>query len=797
MPIEDNTSELVVVDVSKYKKIKRRLRESEERYRILFENIPLGVYRTTPNGQVLDANPAFIRMLGYRTFEEFAEKNLNEESQELKYPREEILRILETAGELRGFEVQMVRKDGSTIYIRENAEVFRDETGKVLYYEGTIEDITEKRNMEELVAKRSRELEVLNRILISGNKAATLQHLLEIMSDYIVEMLKFDIVCIFLLDRAQETAVLNVSRGLPPAAIRQVQSFPIIAPPYRDVFIHGKSIYADEYFFNLMGPKFPHRPGWMGMAVIPLLSGDRVIGSLHVASHSHREFLADDRAILELIGKEAGVLISKFLAESAMRESEEFYRTLVETSPDIIILVNLNDEILMANRQFLQIAGFKLEEDVRGRNVLDFIPPEEHARFRNTWADLLKKNHIATAEFNLVSSNRRLIPIEISASVIIDAEGQARQLIVFARDVSARKLAERELKENEQIFRRTFEAIPDPAYVFLRQSDGKIVLHLANNAARQFSKNRIQDYLGLELEEIYLDHPQIVSHVKEAFSSGKILSEVMLFKERESEVERWLMADYVKTSENNLLWITKDITERKMSEEKVLDYQEQLRSLTSALTLAEERERRKIAVSLHDHIGQQLAFCKMKLEGTVGAKGGSLQQNKDLDEIRQLLEQIIEDTRSLIFELSPPILYELGFDAAVEWLVENIQKRFNLGLTVKVDSRAGQLEEDMQIILFQIVRELFVNVAKHSQAKNAWISVKRDKTYIQMEVGDDGRGFDTDPMLPQRKFDSSGFGFFSIRERLKHLGGVFRVESREKEGTKVFLKLPLRYNRPI
>ncbi len=120
----------------------------------------------------------------------------------------------------------------------------------------------------------------------------------------------------------------------------------------------------------------------------------------------------------------------------------------------------------------------------------------------------------------------------------------------------------------------------------------------------------------------------------------------------------------------------RDITERKASEEKIRVYEEQLRSLASELTLLEERERRRIANDLHDHIGQNLALSKIKLGELRASVSSSLV--KPLHEIHGLIEQTIQYTRSLTFELSPPILYELGFEAAVEWLAEQIQEKHGI-----------------------------------------------------------------------------------------------------------------------
>ena len=233
----------------------------------------------------------------------------------------------------------------------------------------------------------------------------------------------------------------------------------------------------------------------------------------------------------------------------------------------------------------------------------------------------------------------------------------------------------------------------------------------------------------------------------------------------------------------------RDITQRKQNEEKLLRYQEQLRSLTLELILTEERERRKIAVNLHDHIGQQLALAKMKLETLHGGKA-HFGQDRAVKEISQILAETIRGTRSLIFELSPPILYELGFEAAVEWLAESIHDQFHFQIDVESNKRGEPLNDEMQVMLFQIIRELLLNIAKHSQARRAKIEVRRGHRHIRILVEDNGIGFDGDKYFSPK--NASGFGFFSIRERLHSLGGDLRVESEVGKGTSIFLRVPLR-----
>lgn len=229
-----------------------------------------------------------------------------------------------------------------------------------------------------------------------------------------------------------------------------------------------------------------------------------------------------------------------------------------------------------------------------------------------------------------------------------------------------------------------------------------------------------------------------------------------------------------------------EIAERKRTEEKIRSYQEELRSLASELSLTEERERRAIATDLHDHIGQILALTKIKL--------GELQhqtKGKTLEEIRELVEQSIQYTRTLTFELSPPILYELGFQAAVEWLAEQIQEKHGIRVSVDGDEAVGPLSDDIRMLLFKAVRELLLNVAKHAHARQTTVIIRQEGEGLRIMVADDGEGFDVS-LLEGPAGSTRGFGLFSIRERLSHFGGWLEINSQPGEGTTAILHTPLK-----
>jgi PAS domain S-box-containing protein len=232
-----------------------------------------------------------------------------------------------------------------------------------------------------------------------------------------------------------------------------------------------------------------------------------------------------------------------------------------------------------------------------------------------------------------------------------------------------------------------------------------------------------------------------------------------------------------------------DITERKKAEEQLLIYQKQLRSLALELSLSEERLRRQMAMNIHDHLGQNLAISKIKLDSLRKSLDDS-EHLKKTDEICDLIHRAIDSTRSLTFELSPPVLYELGFEAAVEWLVGTLCKRENICWEFFNERKTKPLEPDVRILLFQSVREILVNITKHAFAKKISVAVNKVNSQIQVSIIDDGVGFELNKVKIS-DISKRGFGLFSVRERLANIGGRFEIESEPGKGTKVLLTAPL------
>jgi len=241
---------------------------------------------------------------------------------------------------------------------------------------------------------------------------------------------------------------------------------------------------------------------------------------------------------------------------------------------------------------------------------------------------------------------------------------------------------------------------------------------------------------------------------------------------------------------NRLLMNIVDITQVKAAEKKLIDYQQQLRSLTNELSEKEENERRNLGMYLHDRIGQSLSVLKMQLEMLASELAGSDDRDK-CKSILKTIDQTIRDTRVLSYELSPVILHELGLEVALSWLAEQTERQHNIAIAFKSDKKAMRLDEGLKIILYRSVHELLNNVVKHAWAQHVAVSIKRRNGQVQITVEDDGVGFDPFQIEGIAAVER-GFGLFSIKERLHFLGGSIIIKSALYKGTRITLLAPLK-----
>jgi signal transduction histidine kinase len=233
-----------------------------------------------------------------------------------------------------------------------------------------------------------------------------------------------------------------------------------------------------------------------------------------------------------------------------------------------------------------------------------------------------------------------------------------------------------------------------------------------------------------------------------------------------------------------------EIEIRKENENELISHRQRLRTLSSELMEIEDKERRQLATELHDQIGQSLSAVKMYVDSLTSSTSNSDTRER-LQLIAGIVDQTVQDVRTLTFELSPPILYELGLHEALEWLAEDFLEKHSLKITIGCDKCPHCTSPAFLALIFRTIRELLTNVVRHADADTAEIEVRCAGEAVRLIVKDNGCGMTNDP-AKDSKNNSGGFGLFSIRERIVNIGGTVVIDSEKDKGTTITLTLPVK-----
>jgi two-component system sensor histidine kinase UhpB len=367
------------------------------------------------------------------------------------------------------------------------------------------------------------------------------------------------------------------------------------------------------------------------------------------------------------------------------------------------------------------------------------------------------------------------------------------RFLVVARDITQRKEAEEALRVSEERYAMVMHGAGVGIWdidmrtndVYLSPRWDAIVGYARGESPRTVSAWKA------------LVHPDDVDRVQTellAVNSGKTTSLDIEYRIRHRDgAYRWVQSQGIAVYDDDgqpyrMAGSLIDITERKAAEAQIAQYQQQLRRLAAELVMAEEQERRRIAQGLHDDIGQVLALAQLQL-GALQRHVESPDAAEVLASVHQLVKDVLQTTRMLTFDLSPPVLYELGLEAGLEWLLHHLRGRHGLLTGLRVVGALPPLSEEMNVLTFQAVRELVMNVVRHAHARSAQVVLRPERNGIHITVDDDGEGFDV-ARLQAHTADSRHFGLFSIRERLRHIGGYLLIDSRPGAGARITLYIP-------
>ena len=497
------------------------------------------------------------------------------------------------------------------------------------------------------------------------------------------------------------------------------------------------------------------------------------------------------------------IALFKHQAERRLRESEERYRKLVETAMDSIITFDHAGLILSCNAATEHMFGYRSEEMV-GRNISMLLPAWFAEGGDESPADAASRIMRLIGLWREVNGRRREgddFPVEIAVSESF-SNGEVRYTGIL-RDISERKRTEAELRWRAGLLAQTHDAV-----VVWRMGGGVIYW---NHGAEELYGWKVAEAAGRPIHRLLSSALPLSEEEfhRQLIENGRWQGEIrQATKDGQAVIVESRMVTMTEEFGGILVLETnRDVTERRAIHEKVcrlaeeledrvkdrtkelLQSQSLLRQLASELTIAEQRERRRIATDLHDYLAQLLVCARLKVSQSRGHVRDS-EVESWLGESDDILQQALTYTRSLVAQLTPMALHEFGLAAALKWLADQMRQQYRL--SVQVDVQQGMsvtLPEDQSVLIFQSIRELLINVAKHARVDQAAIRMEQRDGRLVIAVIDEGLGSDTITSPPPKL--SSKFGLFSIAERMRALGGTFEFRSTHGKGTTATLTLPL------
>ncbi len=803
-PIFDNNNSIthflaVKEDITKKKEIIGELMEREEKYRTLTQNLNVGVYRSTPgrNGIFVEANPSFLKIFGFRSKNEL-ERYKTVDFYANSIEKDRIEEKLASRGFLINEEARLRKKDGSIFFASISSTSATDELGKVLHHDGIVEDITERKTVEKKILDTQNRY---HRVIKASNTG----------------IWEWDITTNKVYFSAQWKAILGYKDDEIPNKFEEWEK--LLHPSDKHRINKSLKEYLEDPVGNYETEfRLRHQDGtyrWIqNKAVVELdKNGEtiRMTGShlditeskddeelrnkLYETSRNLSESL-DINVVLNRMSKQARALLKcSGVTIYMIEDDKKTLKPVVAYDPPYtkqVLATKIGIDNSLTGQAIKTKTGkiFNYRDDVKGAFHIKGTPKTDTDNIivspltidgEVIGALSLVRSEIPFSEKDLSIVNT----FAVYGSTAIKNANTHKQILY---GIEERKQAQKLLKESHDRYESIFNGAVDG--IVYSDRTGKILsVNSVFTKLIGMKRTELIGINGIKLANQLLPKKsilKIVESIKKTVLKGEAVRGFPI------EYNNRSLEFYapVEDGKSGITIMVRDVTERNKARKKIELHQNNLATLSNELTMAEEKAKRHLAITLHDKLGQSLVLANFR-NNELNKIVTKSEHKKMIGEISGFLEDAINESRNITYELSPPVLYEMGLIPAINWKLEEIEKNHNIITYMINRSKSYKIEKREQIILYRSINELLQNVLKHSKADRVNVSFRLLTNDYRITVSDNGVGFDLKTMR-EKALSQKKFGLFSIMERIKYIGGSVEIDTKLNKGTKIIINMPIK-----
>lgn len=473
-----------------------------------------------------------------------------------------------------------------------------------------------------------------------------------------------------------------------------------------------------------------------------------------------------------------------YKAKSLADERAELYRLLADNLTDVIWINDMAGHLTYISPSVTRLLGYSVEEMMSQpeQALLPTAVAEAVAAFRKQIQQALTTREnpgvSRPLELEVICKDGTRIWTETNWNVLRGKNGRLIGIIGTVRDTTQRKRA-------EELFRTLANNSPVSIYIM---QDGKF---------RFVNRNFIRD-TGATEEEL-LGTPPLLLETPEQRAKVRQKAIAMMRGQRSEPYEfryigqggeiRWAIervAPIEYEGRRATMGIFMDITDRKRNEDALKRSESQLRLLSQRIIKVQEAERARIARDLHDQLGQELVFLKIKAQSLAEQLGGASLAYDPVLELVNLIEQVKATSRRIALSIRPGILDDLGLVRAAQWYAGEFEQRTSIACFLDAPDDDIEISRTVATAAYRIIQEALTNVYKHAKATEVSINMRMTGKMLVMQISDNGTGFDS-----SRLSEGTSLGLLGMRERARLVGGSMRISSTQGKGTSILARLPL------